>query len=302
MNKFSFSGYKFAGAAAGAALIASAMALPASAVTVNLGAGANASASAHATATANGLQTPRIVTNDDGTKVQLQLGASVEVIVNHADKEITRRITALEALETRVENMARLSADEQGSLSSTIQSQITALNDLKTKIDADVTANNTTTLKTDVHSITESYRIFMLVLPQGAIEAAADRVLTISGIMADLSTKLSSRISAAASAGNDVSAAQTALTDMNAKISDANTQIQAANTEAASLTLDNGSSTVMKANTSALQDARAKVVAAQHDLIAARADAMTIIRALGGFKASVNASTTVSSTASTSAQ
>jgi hypothetical protein len=194
--------------------------------------------------------------------------------------------------------MVRLSATEKSNLSSSIQSQITAMNALQTQIAADATANNTSSLKTDVQSITASYRIFALVLPQGTIAAASDRVITIVGTMNDLSAKFSARISAAQAAGNNVTAATTALTDFNAKVVDANTQATAAASEVATLTPDNGNATVMASNTATLKDAHAKIVAAQKDFVAARTDAMTIIKALATFKvsAAVNASASASTT------
>ena len=294
--------YKLLGATAGAVMLVSGTAMPAFAVTANVGAGLGASVGISTSANSIGHVRAGLSANASGT-VGIK-GASITKIKNRADLEITRRITALNNLTARIGTMARLSSSEQENLSSAIGSQISALNALKAKIAADVSANNTTTLKADIQSIVKSYRIFMLVLPQGAIEAAVDRVLTLTGIMSDLSTKLSSRLSVAASAGNNVSASQAALADMNAKISDANAQAQAANNEVASLTPDNGSSTAMQANTAALQDARAKIVTSQHDLIAARADALVIIKALAGYKVSASATktATVSSSASTSAQ
>jgi len=233
-------------------------------------------------------------------KVQVQLGARaaealatrIADIEKRADQEITRRIDALNALSARVNAMVNLSASEKNSLSSSIQSQITAMNTLQTQISADATANSTSSLKTDVQSITASYRIFALILPQGSIEAASDRVLTIGGIMTDLGTKLSSRISTAQAAGNNVSAATTALTDFNDKIADASTQANAAATEVASLAPDKGDSTIMASNTAALKDARSKILAAQQDFITARADATAIIKALATFKGSATATTT----------
>ena len=136
--------------------------------------------------------------------------ARIKNITSRADDEITRRVNALNALSTRVNAMVRLSATDKSNLSTSIQSQITAMNTLQTQIAADAAANNTSSLKTDVQSITASYRIFALILPQGAIEAASDRVLTIVGIMNDLSTKFSARIQAAQSAGNNVTAATSA--------------------------------------------------------------------------------------------
>ncbi len=222
-------------------------------------------------------------------------------ITTRADNEITRRMNALNALSARVNAMVRLSATDKSNLSTSIASQITAMNTLQAQVAADAAANNTSSLKTDVKSITSSYRIFILVLPQGAIEAASDRVLTIVSTMNDLGTKFSARISAAATAGNDVTAAQASLTDFNAKVADANTQATAAASEVASLTPDNGNTTVEASNTAALKDAHSKILAAQQDFVTARADAMAIINDLAGFKVSAAASANATATASTSA-
>jgi hypothetical protein len=241
-----------------------------------------------------------------GIKAQLNaeasatLAAHITTITDRADQEITRRMNALNALSARVAAMVRLSATDKNNLSFSIQSQITAMNSLQAQIAADAAANNTSSLKIAVQSITASYRIFALILPQGTIEAAADRALTIVGIMNDLATKFSVRIQEAQSAGNNVTAAQAALTDFNAKVSDASTRVTTAAGEVASLKPDSGSSIVMASNTAALKDARSKIRATQQDFVTARADAESIIKALAAFKVSATASTTVS--ASTSAE
>lgn len=273
--------------------VIAAAALPALAQTVALSSG-KAGVNASATISAAGIKA-RLNAEASAT-----LAVRITTIIDRADQEITRRVNALNALSVRVAAMVRLSATDKNNLSSSIQSQITAMNSLQTQISADAAANNTSSLKTAVQSITASYRIFALILPQGMIEAAADRALTIVGIMNDLSTKLSARIQAAQSARNNVTVAQTALTDFNAKVSDANTQANAAVSEVASLTPDNGSSTIMVSNTATLKDARSKIQAVQQDFVAARADAETIIKDLAAFKVSSTASTTVS--ASTSAE
>jgi hypothetical protein len=273
--------------------IIAAAALPALAQTVALssvGVGVNASA----TVSAAGIKT-RLSAEASAT-----LAARITTITDRADQEITRRVNTLNALSARVAAMVRLSATDKNNLSSSIQSQITAMNSLQAQITIDAAANNTSSLKTAVQSITASYRIFALILPQGTIEAAADRVLTIVGIMNDLATKLSARIQAAQYAGNNVAASQTTLADFNAKVSDAATQSTAATVEVASLMPDNGSSTIMASNTVTLKDARFKIQAAQQDFVAARADAETIIKDLATLKVSATASTTVS--ASTSAE
>lgn len=220
-----------------------------------------------------------------------------------ANQEITRRLTSLNNLSTRVGQMKNLSASEQAALTTNIQAQITAMNTLQTQIAADISAKNITQLRADVKSITVSYRIFMLIIPQGYIEAASDRVMTIVGIMNDLGTKFQARITAAQTAGANVTAVTATFADFNAKVSDANTQAQAAATEVASLTPDNGVQAQMQANTAALKDARAKIKVAQQDLTAARQDAVTIIADLKAFEStsaaasgSVSATTTASTT------
>jgi len=248
---------------------------------------------AQTTTTASGTRAQAIA-----ARMATALAARIKNITSRADQEITRRINALDALSTRVNAMVRLSATDKSDLSSSIAAQITAMNTLQSQIAADAAANNTSSLKTDVQSITSSYRIFMLVLPQGTIEAASDRVLTIVGIMNDLSAKFSTRISAAQSAGNNVAAAQAALTDFNARVADASTQATAAASEVSSLVPDNGNATVMASNTAALKDAHSKIQTAQKDFVAARADAETIIKALEAFKVSVATTTAAASTSS----
>ncbi|HEY5220598.1 MAG TPA: hypothetical protein VIJ29_00395 [Candidatus Paceibacterota bacterium] len=258
------------------------------ALTQAAGFGLGASANASTSISALGIKV--------GAAVGATLALRVKDISTRANAEITRRIDALNALSARVNAMARLSATDKSNLSASISSQIAAMNTLQTQIAADAAANNTSSLKTDVQSITSSYRIFVLVLPQGAIEAASDRALTIVSTMNDLSTKFSARISAAATAGNDVTAANASLADFNAKVADANVQASAAASEVASLTPDNGNATIEASNTATLKDAHSKILAAQQDFVTARADAMAIIKDLAGFKVSASAN------ASTSAQ
>ena len=134
--------------------------------------------------------------------------------VTNANTEIANRIKALNALETRVNAMQRLSSSEKASLSSQIQAQITAMTDLQSQIATDQSDNNTSSLKTDIQSIAKSYRIYMLIIPQGALAAAADRVLAIANAMTTLSATLQTRITQAQSAGADMSSSISALADL----------------------------------------------------------------------------------------
>jgi uncharacterized protein YicC (UPF0701 family) len=212
-----------------------------------------------------------------GTHAQVNITAKISDAKSRADKEINRRVDALTMLNTRVQAMVHVSAQEKSSLAAAVSAQISSLTSLKTTIDAET---STTTLKTEIKSITQSYRIFMLVIPQAHIAVAADKVETVGDLMTALSGKLQTRITAAQNAGKDVSAMNTSMTDLSAKIADANAQASAAVAETVNLKPDNGEPTLEAANKAALEDARAKIKVALQDLKTARKDAGAIVKAL----------------------
>jgi hypothetical protein len=235
---------------------------------------------------------PALATTSVGVSINANVNVSTKIsaAIARGDKEIDRRITALNALSTRIGEMVKLSASEKTSFQASITAQVNTLTTLKAKIDADTDA---TVLKTDVKSITDSYRIFALILPQGRLMAAADRASTIASSLTTISGKLQVRISDAQTAGNNVSAMQTSLADMNAKIADANTQATAATNAVISLQPDNGNATVAASNKAALQASRADIKTATSDLTTARNDAQSIIKALEALKVDGEATTTV---------
>ena len=80
------------------------------------------------------------------------------------------------------------------SLASLVSSEIANLTALKSKIEAET---DLSVLKGDVKSITNSYRIFALVIPQGRIEVAADKIADVASSLTTLSGKLQARIDTA---------------------------------------------------------------------------------------------------------
>lgn len=221
---------------------------------------------------------------------------STSTAISKANTAIADRIASLTKLQSKVDAMVKLSASEKARLDASIQASITDMNNLKVKIDADT---DVTVLKTDIASITGSYRIYMLVIPQADIAAADDRIDTIVGMMTTVAGKFQTRISAAAAAGKDTTSLSASLSDYNAKIADAKVQADAAASSTISLTPDNHNATIAAANKQVLQAARAKIKAAVADLNAARADANTIIK---GLKAFGNIGVSASSTATTTAK
>src|SRR5258708_1750371 len=110
-----------------------------------------------------------------GTTVNASAGvtltAAQKTAISRGDKEIDRRIAALTDLNTRIQAMQKVTDAFKAGISASITNEINTLTALKAKIDADT---DSATLKSDVQSITGSYRVFALVLPQGRIAAFAD--------------------------------------------------------------------------------------------------------------------------------
>lgn len=208
-----------------------------------------------------------------------------------ADQEIDRRIAALNDLGTRVQAMQKVTDSFKQSIANSIQTQVSALGQLKAKIDADTDA---ATLKTDIQAIAQSYRVYALLLPQVRIAAQADREVVLATMLTTLGQKLQARVSSAQSAGANVSAMTAALSDMSNKLSDAGSKAQAAVSTTATLAPDNGDKTVKESNDAALKTARADLDAGTKDLQAARKDTQAVLAALKSAKPSATATTTTS--------
>lgn len=206
--------------------------------------------------------------------------ARMQKMIQRSDTAITQRINSLDTLITRVNAMQKLSATEKTTLATSLQNEITQMTTLKATIDVDTDA---TTLKTDMQSITKSYRIYALVLPQARIAAASDRILTIVDLMSGVQTKLQTRISQLPSTDSTTSI-QSAMSDITAKLADATTQANAAVTGTASLMPDQGNTTTAASNKAALESARNNIQTATSDLKAARADFTTIVQGIKGLK------------------
>ncbi len=223
------------------------------------------------------------------TTVDAKLQTRIDTAKDRANKEIDRRIDALNTLTSRVGELKRLTADEKTNISAALSNQITLLTNLKTKIAADT---DITTLKADIKSITQSYRIFLVVLPQGRIAAAADEINTTADLFATLSAKIQAKITDAQNAGKDVSSLNTLLTEATAKVADSKIQADASVAHTANLKPDNGDQAVMKANNDAFKMARSDLKIAHEDLVTARQDVQKIIVQLRQWNVGANATTT----------
>ena len=226
-------------------------------------------------------------------KVAAALATRIQTGQSHATAEIDRRVTVLNNLSTKVSAMTRLNATDKTNIASLITQQVSSLTDLKTKILADT---DTTTLKADVKSITDSYRIFMLVVPQINVITTSDSMIETSNMIGAIGTKLQARVAIAGTAGNNVTALNTLLSDITAKINDAQTQAQNAVLAVASLKPDQGDTATITANKQAFTTAKGELKTARTDLQTARTDAGKIVTSLKAMKVSTATSTPASAT------
>ncbi|MGD0576853.1 MAG: hypothetical protein ABSA74_02140 [Candidatus Staskawiczbacteria bacterium] len=193
--------------------------------------------------------------------------ASLATIISRADTEIDQRINDLNDLITRINAMQKLSVTEQSTLAASAQNEISQLDALKSKIDIET---NAAAAKIDYQSITKSYRIYALIIPQTRIIIAADKVMSIIDSMNTVGNKIKTRISTLS--GVSAGPINQEFSDFTAKIGDAGTQATAATNEVQLLQPDQGVAATMQANTAALKVARAKIKTATDDLSAGRKD------------------------------
>ncbi len=233
--------------------------------------------------------------NTAGLKSGANAAARLAKIIARSDTAITARIADLNKLNTRVQGLKNVSSTEKTNISNDVQTNISGLTSLKAKIDADTDA---TAALNDEKTITGSFRIYALVVPQGSILASVDRVNTIVDLMTPIGSKIQSRITADQTAGKDVSALQTLLSDFNSKIADAKIQAVAAQSGVVSLVPDQGNKTTLASNTAALKAARANIKTATNDLQTARQDAKKITQSLKTMDKQSSTSSSASSTVS----
>lgn len=187
--------------------------------------------------------------------------------------EITRRVAALTAAHTSLNATSKLTAADKATLSTQLQAEIDALGTLNTKLSAETTL---AAARTDVQSIFDGYRVYALMLPKIRLVTAADQAAVVGEAFNTLAHTLSAKIAAAKSSGKDVTAEQASLSDLDAKIGDARLKY-----------LDLGSKIIAlapadyNANRNVLAADRDTLTTVRADFKAARADASSILSALG---------------------
>jgi hypothetical protein len=212
---------------------------------------------------------PKTVGAIDLTSAQTQ---RVQSLKSRADTEISRRVSTLNSLTTKINVLKRLSSAQKANFISDIQNNITSLTSLNIKIDADT---DPTILQADVKSIVDNYRIFALYVPKVHQLTGSDTITDVVLNLKSLTTKLQTKITADQKADKNVTDLQVKLTDMQAKTTDAETQEQ--NIYTTVIQLDPSG---YPDNLGSLQSALQMSETAKTDIQTARKDAQLIINEL----------------------
>lgn len=202
-----------------------------------------------------------------------KLAKNIEEALKKADTEISKRIDSLNKVMEKIDGMKNVSDSEKVSLKEDLQSEITKLTALKSKISSDT---DLATIKKDLASITSGSRIYMLVIPRANILASVDKINTIATMLGTVSTKLQARIDELKASGKDVTIFQTAIDNIVTKISDAKEEALTAQTTILDLTPDNGNKVKLDSNNTALKAAKLNIKTANQDLTSARKSASIV--------------------------
>ena len=196
----------------------------------------------------------------------------IENLKSRAAHEIDRRIAALNLVLTRIKTFKHLTAENKTALETSVKTEISNLKALGTKIAADT---DIATLKADVKSIADSYRVFAVFIPKIHLLAASDRMLNIADELSSLADKLQIKIQSAKTSGKNVANLEELLTDMKNKIADAKSLASQIQSTVTPLAPDG-----YPGNRSTLLSGRSMLRTGHTDLIEAHHDAQSIIQGL----------------------
>jgi hypothetical protein len=142
------------------------------------------------------------------------------------DCEINRRFVTLDALTHLVNTSDVLTTEHRIDLRdvnsvnpASFAATRSGLTTLKASIDADTTV---VALKAGIAKIAPDYRVYLLVAPKTYLVSASDAVEKASARFGPLASELQNLIDLAKADGKDVTAAQAALDDLNAKVAQVN--------------------------------------------------------------------------------
>lgn len=175
-----------------------------------------------------------------------------------AHNEVNRRITILNQLIQRIQDMQIVSDSQKNQLVQQVNIEIGNLNMLGTKLTSDTDSG---TIEQDKKGVVTSYSIFALFIPKINIIALADKIVFTSNVLKDHGDKIQIRITMAKAKGINVDSIQAMEGEYMAKLQHAAEQVQQAVNIVNTLTPSG-----YPANKSSLFSARDLLTVARKDL------------------------------------
>lgn len=206
----------------------------------------------------------------------MPLGKRVEERLTQAktrgEQEINRRLATLDRLTRQVQQVKRLSSGNRSALLAELNTARAGLSALLTEIEGDT---DLVTLKEDLRSIVDDYRVYVFLVPKVHLIVAADAMLAIATKFDEIKAKLQTLIDKAAATGSDTSAAEAALAALEAAVEAA--EASATSVISDVLPLDASS---YPSNKGTIASARDKLRSARQSLNEARKQAKAAIDGL----------------------
>lgn len=221
-----------------------------------------------------GFAMPAAAQIDLRADLKVRANANLETVVKRSDASIDARINALTKLKTRVNSIKRISDTEKASINGEVASEIASLHALRAKIRAQGSVEGA---RADEKSIAQDHRIYMLVIPQGYILGAADRINVIAEDMTALSVKINARIAAAKAGGIDTTSMEAKMSDVAVKIKAASDAGANAKAKVSGLVPDKGDATLAASNKAAIESARADIKVASENFVESRIEIKSVI-------------------------
>lgn len=190
-----------------------------------------------------------------------------------AQARIDKRLHTLATLKTSIGDAKNLTDAHRTTLTSLVDSDTSGLTALRAKIDGEQTVE---AVRADERSMVVDYRIYLLVAPKVRFTIASDAEAAAIESLRGVHNMLASAIAAAQAKGEDVSAEQSELTDLQHQIDAASAAIAGKADGLLAVTPSADAS----AMTAAVNPVRAAVRTARQDLRTAVADARQIHRQL----------------------
>ncbi len=188
---------------------------------------------------------------------------------------IAERQTHLTELASRV--ALHPQCDTGGKVAGIIAADRTGLTTLGTRLAG---ATTVAAARPEFTSIFQDYRVYLVVTPQAFATSACGWITVAIDDLRTVRSKLADIVSAVASDGADMTKAEAALADLQAKIDAAGPLAAKATASLQSIGPDHGDANVATANAATITAARTDLTTARTDLKAAAKDARSVVSAL----------------------